>query len=61
MIDLDEDSIARRELSERPLQDRLADVCPGCGHHILDTKDRLKWLKEGGSIRCSGCGLSKTR
>jgi hypothetical protein len=62
MTDLDPESAFRRELSERPLEDRLADVCAGCGLHILlDTGERLQWLKEGGTIQCPRCKQRKTR
>jgi hypothetical protein len=62
MTDLDPESDFRRELSDRPLEDRIADVCSGCGLHVLlDTGARLRWLKEGGTIQCPGCKMTKTR
>lgn len=51
-----------RDLQSRDLGDRIADVCPGCGQHmIMDTAARLKWILEGGEIRCGSCQITKTR
>lgn len=58
--DLDPEGPARRELYALTLDDRIADVCPGCGQHILvSAVDRLAWIASRTLIRCSGCGIQK--
>lgn len=53
---------AMQRLSAFSMEDRCADVCPGCGLHMLsDLGARLAWLAEGGEAKCVGCGLTKTR
>lgn len=52
---------ARITLSEQPLETRVADVCPGCGLHMLGPSARLVWLRNGGTIHCQSCRLEKTR
>ena len=64
MIELPQDpeSVAQRELRSLDLGDRIADVCRGCGHHILAScEKRLDWLHIGGTITCSHCKITKTR
>jgi len=54
--------LPHRELQSRPLDDRVADVCPTCGQHMIKSEaDRLKWLNDGGEASCENCGTKKTR
>lgn len=52
---------ARILLSELPLELRIADLCPGCGMHMLEPSERVAWLREGGVVHCKGCGIEKSR
>ena len=59
---LDPEAPARHALYVRPLEDRIADVCPTCGQHmILNVVARLEWINSGGEIRCVNCNTTKTR
>jgi hypothetical protein len=50
-----------RDLYLMPLDRRLADVCAGCGQHIVrDPADRLLFLQYGGTVQCPHCALAKT-
>lgn len=55
---------ARREFSQLSLELKVADVCPGCGQHIIpDVQARLNWLNERDTrpVRCMNCGISKAQ
>jgi hypothetical protein len=52
---------ARILLSGLPLEERISDVCHGCGQHMLGPSQRIAWIRSGGIIHCQGCGIQKTR
>ncbi len=54
------DSVDRR-FARLPLEIRMADVCPGCGQHVMSITARLDWLANEGfpPAWCAGCRISK--
>ena len=53
---------ARQTFAAMPIEQRLADVCPGCGQHVLMDEDaRVAFIKNGGTITCQNCQIEKTR
>ena len=51
---------AGRQLAAMPLEARIADVCPGCGLHIIiDPAERLTAIAEGRSCECPRCHITK--
>lgn len=60
VVDADVVASVRRGLAAFPVVDRLADVCPGCGQHMIaDDAQRLQFLRSGGTTVCPRCGISK--
>lgn len=59
---LDPEAPVRHALYKLTYDERTADVCPTCGQHIIvSVTARLKWIQEGGEVKCVNCGVSKTR
>jgi hypothetical protein len=59
---LDPEAPTRHALYLRSNADRVADVCPTCGMHIIqNVVARLKWIIEGGEVKCVSCNITKVR
>jgi len=59
---LDPEAPVRHALYLMSYDERTADVCPTCGQHIIvSVAARLKWILEGGEVKCGNCGISKVR
>jgi hypothetical protein len=55
-----DDSVARRRLSELPIERMMADVCSGCGGHMEpDPVHRVRLFERGGVTRCRACGVER--
>lgn len=59
---LDPEAPIRNALYKLSYEERTADVCPTCGQHIIvSVVERLKWILEGGKVKCVNCGICKVR
>jgi len=59
-LPLDPEASAQRVINSLTMEDRVRDVCPGCGQHIFETAvKRLAWIKTGGPAKCKFCNIEK--
>jgi hypothetical protein len=61
MTDLDPEGQDRQRLARLPFAQRMADVCPGCGRHVLPAPKRFTWVTTGSfpPLWCELCGILK--
>ncbi len=53
---------ARKLWNDISIEDRVEDLCQGCGLHMIrSVAQRIAWLKLGGVAQCQGCGTRKSR